>query len=115
MCEDLYATQTPHNFKRSPRSLLELKYWKAHELKHFLLYYGPFILRTINEDIRTHILKLSVAIRLLLDPITEACVNAAEKLLQEFISETPRLYGNLSQTHNHHLLRHIPDQVNFNP
>jgi hypothetical protein len=114
MCHDLEATLTPHSFKRRPRSLLELVHWKAHELKHFLLYYGPVVLRSLSEEFHIHFLMLSVAIRLLLrDTVSDTDIAAASELLNAFMLRTPQLYGDVSQTHNHHLLKHLPDQVRY--
>lgn len=112
MCNDLEKVLTPHSFKRGSRSLTELPHWKAHELKHFLLYHGPIVLqRTVEDAFVMHFMMLSVAIRLLIEEVCEANVVSAEALLHEFIRGTPQLYGELSQTHNHHMLLHLPSQV----
>lgn len=115
MCNNLEKVLTPHCFKRGSRSLAELSNWKAHELKHFLLYHGPMILQiTVDDTFVTHFLVLSVAVRLLLVDVTECRIAAAEALLLEFVKTTPQLYGELSQTHNCHLLLHLPSQVTLN-
>jgi len=36
---------TPKEFVRKPRSIIDVKYWKAVEFRNFLLYIGPVILR----------------------------------------------------------------------
>jgi hypothetical protein len=111
MCVDLQSTCTPHYFKRRPRTLTDLRHWKATELKHFLLYYGPFVLRFIDVQFRHHFMILSVAIRLLLHEVNEETICTAHEFLQMFVQMTPQLYGIVSQTHNLHILIHLADQV----
>lgn len=57
----------PSEFNRKPRTLHELDYWKATELRTFLLYLGPFVLKGILDQRRyNHFLKLSLGVRILL-------------------------------------------------
>jgi len=52
----------PSEFNRQPRALSELCYWKATELRQFLLYHGPIILKGVVSDaIYKHFLALHVA------------------------------------------------------
>ena len=112
---ELEQVSTPHSFKRRPRSLTELKYWKAHEIKHFLIYYGPLVLRDAPLEILSHFLLLSASIRLLLsDDTSMECLDIASSLIRFFSQDFPLLYGDLCQTHNLHSLLHLVDQVNPN-
>lgn len=62
------AKNIPKEFSRKPRSLKDLDRWKATELRQFLLYTGPFILKDIISPERyCHFLKLSLALRILLN------------------------------------------------
>ena len=78
--------QSPSNFNRQPRGLKDLCYWKATELRQFLLYLGPVVLKGIvSEKIYDHFLVLHVALSLLLkDEITEdvAVLDYAKNLLK---------------------------------
>jgi len=38
---------TPNDFVRRPRSIRDVKQWKAVEFRNFLLYTGPVVLRDI--------------------------------------------------------------------
>ena len=49
-------------FKRKPRTLGKLERWKATELRQFLLYTGPVVLRSrLPDDYYNHFMLLHVA------------------------------------------------------
>lgn len=97
----------PKEFNRKPRSLKELDRWKATELRQFLLYTGPIILKDILDESRyVHFLKLSVSIRILLSDKIEA-YNIAEKILKSFIDGVIELYDKNHVTYNTHCLQHL--------
>ncbi|XP_075147430.1 uncharacterized protein LOC142221570 [Haematobia irritans] len=100
-------------FQRKPRSLRDLERWKATELRQFLLYTGPFILRNVLSSERyNHFLKLSLALRILLD-CNDCRKNnkCAEKLLKSFVNEIPLLYESSFLTYNFHALLHIHEDA----
>lgn len=103
----------PCEFVRKPRHMNDLDRWKASEFRQFLLYTGPFILKNIlNEERYTHFLKLSLAIRILLQE--ENCIlnnRCAEKLLRNFIEHVPTLYNLSLLTCNFHYLIHLHHHV----
>lgn len=96
-------------FQRKPRSLKDLERWKVTELRQFLLYTGPFILKNVLSPERySHFLKLSLALRILLDNIDNKQNNkCAEMLLKSFVNEIPSLYESCFLTYNFHSLLHI--------
>lgn len=100
-------------FQRKPRTLKYLERWKATELRQFLLYTGPFILKNVlSSELYSHFLKLSLALRILLDH--NDCKknnNCAEKLLKSFVNEIPSFYESCFLTYNFHALMHIHEDA----
>lgn len=107
----------PCEINRKPRSLDEIKRWKATEFRQFLLYTGPVVLKSVliaeYEPLYNHFLTLSIAIYILLSPKFSTTENLeyAESLLKTFIENTKSLYGNQFITHNVHGLSHLTDFV----
>lgn len=57
----LLRNSTPSEFVRRPRSINDVKLWKAVEFRNFLLYTGPIVLRYIlKKDIYYHFITLHV-------------------------------------------------------
>jgi hypothetical protein len=78
----------PVNIRRKPRSINDLKYWKASEPRSWLLFYAPVVLWDIlDHDYYRHFLLLSNVIFLLLQSsISEADILKAENFLEHFVS-----------------------------
>ena len=95
-----------------PRSIKELAYWKASELKAFLYYYCIPILSTImSPEYFNHLLLFVNDLYLLnADSISEEMILEAEHCLNEFVTQFERLYGCKYMVMNNHLLLHL-DQV----
>ena len=99
---------------RLPRSISEhLKYWKANELRSFLLYYGLPVLHDLLPDkYFEHYFYFVRAIYLLLqDSISEAQLTTAEQLLEQFCRSFAKLYQERYATLNVHQLLHLVDNV----
>ena len=112
--ERLSQIKPPNNISRMPRSIEEnLKYLKASELRSFLLYYGPAVLKGVLDDsLYEHFLLLSDSIHILLgSSITETELRRAAMMLQMFCLKVPILYGVRFSTANVHLLLHLVDSV----
>ena len=104
----------PSEFSRPPRSIKRhMKYWKASELRSWLLFYSlPLILDFLPSLYCHHCALLVCALHiLLLDCISANQINAAELMLRDFIALLPELYGEKSCTANAHLLSHLPKYV----
>lgn len=102
----------PSEFNRKLRPLDHLDHWKANELKLFLLYVGPAILKDVLDEGRyKHFLKLSCAMRILLNEKDSVVNNeCASCLLKSFVSELPNLYDAYNVTYNVHNLKHLANE-----
>lgn len=89
-------------FCRKPRSLNDIDRWKATELRQFLLYTGPVVLKSVlRKVLYNHFLSLSVAIRILADRKLCLVMNDyARSLLRWFVSHYGELYGPEYITYN---------------
>ena len=110
----LAEIKPPNNISRCPRSIENhSKYWKASELRSFLLFYGAVVLNGILPDAwYEHFMLLSEAIFLLsMEEITHVQLVHAENLIEHFCVTFAELYGIRFQTANIHYLLHIPQDV----
>nr|XP_047131573.1 uncharacterized protein LOC124810559 isoform X1 [Hydra vulgaris] len=106
----------PKEFSRKPRSLSDFRHWKATELRLFLIYTGPVVLKGLLEPkFYSNFLDLSVAIRILLCPILlKNYIGLARQLLTYFVQSFGKLYGKDQLVYNVHSLIHLADDaVNF--
>lgn len=100
----------PHEFSRPPRSLQShLRYFKASELRNWLLYYSlPILLDHLPPLYFHHYTLLVCAMHVLLqDSLSSTQIDAAESMLSDFVTVLPELYGERSCTNNAHLLTHL--------
>lgn len=116
---DLLLAQSgniPIEFCRKPRSLSEVKRWKATEFRQFLLYTGPIVLKSVlDQNKYLNFLSLHVATRILCSNlITSDHLKYAHSLLIYFVELFSVLYGKENISHNIHNLLHISqDATNF--
>jgi len=110
---DLLKQRPPMEFSRAPRSLKHFKYYKAPELRSWLLFYSlPLLLNRLPSLYWHHYALLVCAMHILLsDNIDHSQVHAAEKMITDFQELLPELYEETSCTHNAHLLSHLPKFV----
>jgi hypothetical protein len=101
------------DFARKPRSLKELARWKATELRQFLLYTGPIVLKGIlDEDLYNHFMLLHVAIKILVDKeLCEQYSAYARDLIVLFVQQCEEYYGKEFISYNVHNLLHLTDDV----
>ncbi|XP_039301481.1 uncharacterized protein LOC120356595 [Nilaparvata lugens] len=105
----------PSDFVRKPRPIDVIKSWKATELRAFLLYLGPVVLKGVLSDTKyKNFLSLHCASTIILR--SELCRNddyleLSRKLFKYFINSVKTLYGEMYISHNFHNLIHIVDDV----
>lgn len=110
----------PSEFNRQPRTVSEIKRWKAPELRSFLLYSGPIVLKGVFRQINNgtalynNFLSLSIAMTILLNPLLSLqFIDYAKGLLTHFVQSTKLYYGPQFLTSNFHALIHIADDVSI--
>lgn len=103
----------PQEFTRKPRNITEIKHWKAVEYRQFVLYTGIVVLKNkVHGDVFYVFLLLHCAYRLLSCPKSySANISTAKDLLECFVENFPRIFGNDSVTYNVHHLLHLTDSV----
>ena len=106
-------SSTPAEFARKPRSLMEVKRWKATEFRQFLLYTGPVVLRgKLPMPLYKNFMLLSVAIRILLhETMCKEYNHYAKDLLHKFVKHFAKVYGPDMVVYNVHNLIHLPDDA----
>ncbi|XP_018911483.2 uncharacterized protein [Bemisia tabaci] len=107
----------PSEFSRRPRDLKNISIWKATEVRLFLLYLGPVILRRIlGRNQYLHFLELAIAMRIYHSAVLCANVenrNYAKSLLFHFVENIKLLYGVKFVSHNCHTLNHLWEDVEY--
>lgn len=102
----------PSDFNRKPRSITELERWKATELRQFLLYVGPVVLKDVlNTREYHHFLLLSLAITILIRKDARKYIDMAEGYLRQFVTKSKEIYGVESLVSNVHGLIHLADDA----
>lgn len=100
----------PCEFSRKPRKLDEIGRWKATELRSFLLYTGPVILKkTLSDVCFQHFMSLNVAMTILLSSDYSNYVHYAKDLMKYFVKTFEKIYGRYLVLHNIHGLLHLTD------
>ncbi|XP_073255018.1 uncharacterized protein [Porites lutea] len=105
----LLCIKVPDVITRCPRSLADRATWKATEYRNWLLHYSvPVLKGVLPSQHFLHYTMLVTAVAFLVsDRITMDQLKLADELLDNFCKLMPELYGEGSQTHNFHLLRHL--------
>jgi hypothetical protein len=110
----LLQIKPPSFITRVPRSISShFKYWKASELRSWLLFYSVPVLQDIlHENYLFHYSAFVQAIHCLSGNSIASCsLDHAEKLLAYFVMTFPALYGERYQTLNLHSLLHLSECV----
>ncbi|KAK3916672.1 Halomucin [Frankliniella fusca] len=111
--EKLKKFKSPSFTQRAPRSLKEIKFWKASEYKLFLMYYSIPVMKNILPEVhlKHHCLLVSATFLLTQDSISLNQVQAASALLVSYVSSFANLYSLRYMGLNVHQLLHLPDEV----
>ena len=112
------TSQIPYEFQRQfTQNLALLGKWKATELRFFLLYCGPLVLKNLlPKGHYEHFLHLYVALRILCDKKmikNNTYLDFAENLLQKFVLFFGKFYKLESMVLNVHSLLHLVDEVRY--
>lgn len=107
----------PCEFKRKPRSLRDVRIWKATEFRLFVLYIGPAaLIKILDENRFKHFLLLHCAVYIFSSKAAESAewVSLGANLVLKFVSAIPQLYHSDFLTYNMHCLQHVHyDVSNF--
>ena len=89
------------------------KRWKATELRQFLLYTGPVVLKDVlAPEVYQNFMLLSVSIYILASPAYCLMLNDfANTLLRAFVKHFGQLYGQQFVVYNIHGLIHLSEDV----
>ena len=102
----------PSEFARKPRALTELEYWKASELRQFLLYTGMVVLKEVKmaKKLYEHFVCLSVIMHILLSSsLCRHYSEYVEELAVAWVRMSSELYGKHFVVYNVHCLIHLVD------
>ena len=109
----LLRMKPPHAFRRSPRSINSLSFWKASELRAWLLYYSiPAMKDYLPQPYINHWCLLVCAMHILLNAsISSNDLHLASEYLKAFYEKAPELYPSIVCTANLHSVIHISQFV----
>ncbi|KAJ8669398.1 hypothetical protein QAD02_000657 [Eretmocerus hayati] len=110
--ERIRRLRLPSFIQRIPRDVSDFAYWKASELKVFLLF-SLIILDSILEPkyLEHHSLLVHGIFLLNSRVVSDVDVKKSQKLLDEYVLRFGFLYGKKYTTLVLHLLRHLPKDV----
>ena len=99
----------PNEFARKPNSIKEYDQWKATELRQFLLYSGPIVLKSVLEKtLYDHFLLFHVVIFILTSEVfCRKYLAYAHELLVTFVEHSSKMYGKEFVVYNVYNLVHL--------
>ena len=112
--EKLLDIRPPHEFRRTPRSIEKtINYWKASELRAWLLFYSiPILFDFLHRDYLYHLNLLIKSMHILLSVrISSNDLKSAEKMLTLYYKKSLDLYPQEVCSMNLHSSIHLPQTV----
>lgn len=109
-----FKKRVPSHFSRKPRSLSEVRHWKATEFRTFILYTGPMSLKgSLSTEKYHHFIKFHCGMYILISELAKSklWVDFAENLFKEFVADIPKLYYKEMLVYNVHTLTHLASDV----
>lgn len=103
---------TPSDFNRKPRSLRDLKFYKATEFRRLLLYDGILVFRDFTDvNVYKHFLLLHCGMVILSNQILLNSMHVfAGQALRTFIEHSIEIYGKKFVVYNVHILHHLEEE-----
>lgn len=109
---ELLLPNIPQEFNRKPRSLNDLKRWKATEFRLFLFYAGPVVLLgNISKDRYINFLTLHIICTIFSNRNYFSFLDYASDLSKFFVKCFKILYGPENISHNVHNILHLANDV----
>lgn len=110
---NLLAIKPPSIFSRIPWSVVERKFWKAHEWQNWLLYYSlPVLKGILPKKYLCHWVLLVEGVSILLcSDISQEDIDHANEALELHGKSVLSLYGEEQMTYNVHSLLHLTKSV----
>lgn len=98
---------------RLPRSLKDMKYWKASEWRDWLLFFSPVVLNGIlpRKYYKNWTKFVGIMHFCLQSSIPMDKLRKVKKAMLNFLKEYQELYGKENMTYNAHILVHMVDHV----
>jgi len=101
----------PREFHRKRKAFDDLSFLKAVELRSFLLYMGPVVLKKIGKRKYEHFLFLHATIRILtFGPLTPEVLQTADQYLKYYVEQFGIIYGDHHLVYNLHSLTHLVNE-----
>ncbi|CAN7995241.1 unnamed protein product, partial [Ixodes pacificus] len=109
----LLALCPPVEITRTPRKFEERSYWKASELRAFILFYGYVVLKPVlPRKYFKHYVLFAYGIYLLVQKnVSKLDICHSRALLETFVMQIGRLYEKQHMSFNVHQLVHLVDSV----
>jgi hypothetical protein len=110
----VFKMHTPSEFQRKPRPVSELAYFKASEFRNFLMYVGPFVLKSVLPPLfYDHFLLLHYAIYIYSSTKHSNLYVNAQACIELFVNDFSENFHPALVSFNIHALLHIPQFVDL--